>query len=226
MRRGIGVSPGVAVGTAYCIHEIFVNPETRRLEKSETFAELERYDAARERTAADLRALYQKVSSQVGLEEAAIFRSHESILHDPAFTAKVRSWIVDECQSAQSAMHRLLSEYTELFARTEDEYLRERLADLRDVVVRLSGHLTEVLQPQPGALSGPLILVAGELLPSQVVTLGNREVAGIVTEAGGRTSHAAILAAAAACRPFRVSKASCVIARPATPWWSTGARAT
>jgi len=194
MRKGIGVSPGVAVGTAYCIHEIFVNPETRRLEPSEVLAELGRYDQAREKTAADLRALYQKVASQVGLEEAAIFRTHETILHDPAFTAKIRAWIVDECQSAPSALQRLLDEYTALFASTKDDYIKERLADVRDVVIRLSGHLSDVLQPELGVLRGPLILVANELLPSQVVTLGDREVAGIVTETGGQTSHAAILA--------------------------------
>src|ERR1700682_3261891 len=110
MRKGIGVSPGVAVGTAYCIHEIFVNPDTKRLEKSEALAELGRYDQARDRTAADLNALYQKVASQVGTDEAAIFRAHESILHDSTFTAKVRAWIVDECQTAQGALHRLLDE--------------------------------------------------------------------------------------------------------------------
>ncbi len=194
MRKGIGVSPGVAVGTAYCINEIFVNPDTKRLEKSEVLAELGRYDQARDRTAADLNALYQKVATQVGTEEAAIFRAHESILHDPAFTAKIRAWIVDDCQTAQGALHRLLEEYTTLFTSTKDDYIKERLADVRDVVIRLSGHLSDVLQPQLGALRGPLILVANELLPSQVVTLGEREVAGVITESGGRTSHAAILA--------------------------------
>jgi phosphotransferase system enzyme I (PtsI) len=194
MHKGIGVSPGVAVGTAYCIHEIYVNPDTKRLGQTEALAELDRYDLARDKTAADLHALYQKVASQVGPDEAAIFRTHESILHDPAFTAKIRAWIVDEGQSAPSALHRLLEEYTALFTSTKDDYIKERLADVRDVVIRLSGHLSEVLQPQLGALRGPLILVAKELLPSQVVTLGNREVAGIVTETGGQTSHAAILA--------------------------------
>src|SRR5258708_4799443 len=126
MRKGIPVSPGVAVGTAYCIHEIYVNPDTKRLEKSEVLAELSRYDQARDRTAADLHGLYQKVTSQVGAEEAAIFRSHESILHDPAFTAKIRTWIVDDFQTAQGALHRLLEEYTLLFTSTKDDYIRER----------------------------------------------------------------------------------------------------
>ena len=75
MRKGIGVSPGVAVGTAYCIHEIFVNPQTRRLEQREVLSELTRYDDARRRTVADLRTMSQKVSRQVGAEAEAIFLS-------------------------------------------------------------------------------------------------------------------------------------------------------
>jgi phosphotransferase system enzyme I (PtsI) len=194
MRKGIGVSPGVAVGTAYCIHEIFVNPTTRRLADAEVLPELARYEQARDATAADLRALHAKVSSQVGEEQAAIFLAHEAILHDPAFTDKIRSWIVDEHQSATAALHAVLNEYTSLFARTKDEYLKERLADVRDVVVRLSGHLSEVLKPDKTPLPDRLIVVADELLPSQVVMLGKCEVCGIATQAGGETSHAAILA--------------------------------
>jgi len=194
MRKGIGVSPGVAVGSAYCIHEIFVNPETRRLEQSEVLDELERYETARDRTAADLRALKSKVESQVGADEATIFGVHESIVHDPAFEAKVRHWIVDQRQTAQSALHHILNDYSSLFARTKDEYLRERLADLRDVVIRLSGHLTEALTSSTAIPSGPMVLIADELLPSQVATLGERQIVGIVSQAGGGTSHAAILA--------------------------------
>lgn len=193
MRKGIAVSPGVAVGSAYCIHEIYVGDE-EQLRGSQVFEELERYEQALQKTAADLRALHQKVASQVGAAEAAIFQTHESILKDPAFTGKVRNWIVKEGQSAPVALRRLLAEYTALFKRTKDEYLRERLADVRDVILRLSAHVSEVLRPTSKSLDGPLILVADELLPSHVVTLGEHEVAGIVTQAGGRTSHAAILA--------------------------------
>src|SRR5215468_1904785 len=126
MRKGIGVSPGVAVGTAYCIHEIFVNPNTRRLADAEVQPELARYDKARDATASDLRALHAKVASQVGPEQAAIFLAHESILHDPAFTEKIRNRICDERQSAPAALHSVLNEYTNLFARTKDEYIKER----------------------------------------------------------------------------------------------------
>jgi len=194
MRKGIAVSPGVAVGTAYCISEIFVNPDTKRLEDSEVTAELARYETARDKTAADLRALEAKVTSQVGREEAAIFAVHETILRDAAFTNKIRHWIVEDRLSAQASLHRLLEQYTQLFAKTQDEYLRERVNDVRDVVVRISAHLSDVLKGDREALHGPLIVVAEEILPSQAVALGGVEVRGIVTQAGSQTSHAAILA--------------------------------
>jgi len=194
MRKGIAVSPGVAVGTAYCIHEIFVNPDTKRLADDEVTGELARYETARDKTAADLRALRSKVASQVGPEEASIFDVHGQILLDAAFTNKIRTWIVDDRMTAQASLHRLMNEYTSLFARTKDEYLKERVNDVRDVVVRLSAHLSDVVRPETGVLPGPLIVVADELLPSQVVALGNIEVRAIVTQAGSQTSHAAIIA--------------------------------
>jgi phosphotransferase system enzyme I (PtsI) len=194
MRKGIAVSPGVAVGTAYVISEIFVNPDTKRLEDNEVTAELARYETARDKTAADLRALQAKVSSQVGREEAAIFAVHETILRDGAFTNKIRNWIVEDRLSAPAALHRLLEQYTQLFTKTQDEYLRERVNDVRDVVVRVSAHLTDVLKHDRAVLQGSLIVVADEILPSQAVALGGVEVRGIVTQAGSQTSHAAILA--------------------------------
>ncbi len=196
MRKGIAVSPGVAIGTAYCIHEIFVNPDRKRLADGEVTAELAHFETARDRTAADLRALQRKVESQVGHEEATIFAVHESILRDPAFSKKVRGWIADDRMTAQAALRRLLDEYTTFFSRTEDEYLEERLNDVKDVVRRLSAYLTDVIKPESNVLQGPLIVVTNELLPSQVVALGSVDVDvhGIVTEAGSQTSHAAIIA--------------------------------
>ena len=195
MRKGIPVSPGVAVGTAYCIHEIFVNPDTKRLEDNEITAELANYETARDKAAAELRALQHKVEAQVGHHEARIFGVHESILRDGAFTNKVRGWIVEDRMTSQAALHRLLEEYTVLFAKTNDEYLKERVNDVRDVVVRLSSHLvSDIGQAAQDVLTGPVIVVADELLPSQAVALGGVDVRGIVTQAGSQTSHAAIIA--------------------------------
>jgi phosphotransferase system enzyme I (PtsI) len=195
LRRGIPVSPGVAVGTAYLVHEIFVDPREKPLSEAESLQELQLYEEAIERTELDLRALYDKVASQVGQEEAEIFRAHQAILRDPALVHKVRDGIVKQRLTAQASLRQALHEYTVLLSRTKDEFLRERLADLRDVCERLSGHLSKVLRPGgTDALPGPLIVVADELLPSHAVTLGGCDVTAIVTQAGGQTSHAAILA--------------------------------
>lgn len=197
-RGGVAVSPGVAIGRAYCIHDIFIGEDSRPLTDADALQELARYDAAREKTVADLRAVYKKVRTQLGEQHASIFQAHEAILDDPSFTAKIRSWIVDTKLSAAAALQRVSAEYTKLFASATDQFIKDRVADVRDVILRLTGHLDEArAKPADGELTEddePSILIAGELVPSHVFTLGEREVAGIVTEAGGRTSHAAILA--------------------------------
>src|SRR5947208_8216846 len=104
MRKGIPVSPGVAVGTAFCIHEIFVNPDTSRLEDNEITGELANFETARDKAAVELRALQHKVEQQVGHEEAAIFGVHESILRDAGFTSKVRGWVVQDHLTAQGGL--------------------------------------------------------------------------------------------------------------------------
>lgn len=194
MRKGIGVSPGVALGAAYCIREIFVDPATKALADDQIQPELARFAAARGEVASELRQLVRKVERTLGSEEAAIFRMHETILNDPSFEEKIRRRISDQRLSAQAALHDVLNEFVGLFSRTSDAFLRERLTDVRDVVIRLSSKLSDVFRPERSKQLGPLVLVADELLPSHVVTLGDREIAAIVTEAGGKTSHAAILA--------------------------------
>ena len=194
MRKGLAVSPGVSVGTAYCIHSVFVNPDTKRLENQEVTAELARYETARDKVAAELRNLHRKVERQVGPEEAAIFASHLSILRDSAFTKRVRDWIVEDRIQAQAALQRLLEEFQAVFSNSPDTYFQERLADVRDVIIRLTAHLSDVLRPEVSPLEGPLIICADELLPSQAVALGDTEVYGIVTQRGSQTSHAAIIA--------------------------------
>jgi phosphoenolpyruvate-protein phosphotransferase (PTS system enzyme I) len=194
MRKGVSVSPGVAVGTAYCIDELFAVPDAKRLQDNEVTAELARYETARDRAAADIRAVARKVANQVGKKEASIFTMHESILRDGAFTNKIRGWIVNDRISAGAALGQLMTEYQDIFAQTQDEYLRERVNDVRDVVVRLNSHLAKASELKDPGLDGPVIVVANELLPSQAVSFGDIDVHGIVTQSGSSTSHAAIVA--------------------------------
>jgi len=184
----------VAVGRAYCIDDIFVSAGTQKLRDQEITAELARYETARDHATRDLMALEEKVAKQLGHEESAIFATHRSILRDTAFTYSVRNWIVDERLTAQAALHKLLEQYTELFSRVKDDYLRDRLNDIQDVVLRINSHLSDPSHDPAEQIAGPLIVVADQLLPSQVVTLGEIDVNGIVTQAGSQTSHAAIVA--------------------------------
>lgn len=194
MRKGIAISPGIAIGTAYCIEAIFVNPDHLRLSEQEVPGELARLDAAIEAVAADLRTLQARVDFQLGKEAAAVFAVHESILRDPALAGRLRESVRRERISSQEALRRLMAEYDDLMSRHSDALLRERISDVRDVGLRLSTYLSDVLRGEVPALSGPVVVVAAELLPSQIFALGDREIAAIVTATGSQTSHAAIIA--------------------------------
>ena len=117
-------------------------------------------------------------------------------LRDPALVGKVKSAIIHRQVDARTALHETLDEYTLLFEKIEDEYLKERMADIRDVVQRIMAHLALHETPAHIATDTPIILVEPEILPSQAMVLEKLKVVGIVTETGGGTGHAAILARA------------------------------
>jgi phosphotransferase system enzyme I (PtsI) len=194
MRRGIAISPGIAIGAAYCIEAIFVNPDHVKLSEAEVPAELARLDAAVESVAADLRKLQSRVDFQLGKDAAAVFAVHESILRDPAMAGRLRDSVRRERVSSQEGLRRIMEEYDQLMASHSDALLRERISDVRDVGQRLSTYLSDALRGEVPSLSGPVVIVTAELLPSQVFALGDREIAAIVTATGSQTSHAAIIA--------------------------------
>lgn len=194
MRNGIGVSPGVAVGQAYCVDEVFVHPAHTQLAEDQVLPEWRRFEQAVEQTVGELRALQRKMQSQVGPDQGGVFLTHEQILRDAAFRDQVRHEIVERRRPAPAALDAVLKEYAALGGKTKDKMLRQRLSDAHDAVIRLSGHLSPLLVPGEELQHGALILVAQELLPWHIVALGNLDIAGIVTQTGGETSHAAILA--------------------------------
>ncbi len=201
MHKGVAVSPGVVVGVAYRVDSVFGPSEPQMLGETDLVAaEVERFEVAVATSATELEAIVQKVGEQLGPAEAEIFRSHLQIVNDQAMLSKVRALIELKRLTALSAVQEVLQGYAASFARIEQDYFKERVADLRDVVSRIGSHLT-VSPPghAPHIAAGidgedPVILVAHEILPSQAMSLGNLPIAGIVTETGGGTSHAAILA--------------------------------
>jgi phosphotransferase system enzyme I (PtsI) len=194
MNKGIAISPGIAVGSAYCIEAIYVNPDSKRLSESQVPAELARLDAAIEAVAGDLRKLRARVDFQLGKQAADVFAVHESILRDPAMAGRLREAVRREQISSQEALRRLVEEYDALLGTHSDALLRERIADIRDVGQRLSVYLSDALRGDVPDLQGPVVVVAAELLPSQIFALDDREIAAIVTATGSQTGHAAIIA--------------------------------
>src|SRR5262249_7016499 len=213
MKKGVPVSPGVAVARAFCVDEVLARREASHLEVAAVTGEIQRFEDAVTAAAAELDAIVERVASQLGEEEAAIFRAHRLLLRDPALVGKVKSIILHRQVDAGTALHDTLEEYTALFARIPDEYLQERMADIRDVIGRILAQLALRDRPAVLPLTEPVILVAPEILPSQALSLMARpttpckspscagkeapstmQVAGIITEAGGATGHAAILA--------------------------------
>ena len=130
MRRGIAVAPGIAIGTAYCIHEVFVNPERPSIKPSEIGNELALFEAARQKSIEEVRGLQAKVLRQIGKPAAAIFAVHETILNDASFIHRVRQSISDDLCTAQAALARLLEHYQTILTRSSDALFQDRLADI------------------------------------------------------------------------------------------------
>src|SRR3954466_9401357 len=201
MPKGIGVSPGGVVGVAYRVESVLGASELKTLDSpGQVPAEIAYFDRAVEETAAELESLVQRVAQELGPSAAEIFQSHLQIVNDPELTAKVHTQIEQQNLTALSALHVVINEYATRFARIEQDYFRERLNDVRDVISRVGAHLTRKKEPISNGSTGshdgeePVVLVAHEILPSQAMSLGDLPIAGIVTEVGGSTSHAAILA--------------------------------
>jgi phosphotransferase system enzyme I (PtsI) len=201
MRKGIGVSPGVVVGVVHRVESVLGSIEQETLESPSLIAaEIERFDRAIAESASELEAVVQKVGQVLGASEAEIFKSHLQIVNDPALVSKVHALIENQQLTALSALQAVMNGYAAQLARSQQELFRERMTDIRDVILRIESHLTRKVighaLPAGDSRNGDesVILVAHELLPSQAMSLGDLPIAGIVTELGGSTSHSAILA--------------------------------
>ncbi len=196
MKRGLPISPGVAVARVFCLDQGLAQQETFHLDAAALSGEVSRFDRACAAVARDLDASIERISHQVGEDEAAIFRAHRLLLRDPTLSTKVKTAVHERHIDAAAALREVLDEYNKLYSQIDDSYLQERMADLRDVIGRILTQLSREQQAPNFNPNEPVILVAQEILPSQALTFDRHLVAGIVTEAGGATGHAAILARA------------------------------
>ncbi|MFL5339104.1 MAG: phosphoenolpyruvate--protein phosphotransferase [Gemmataceae bacterium] len=199
MHKGLPVSPGVAIARAHRLDQVPARGDGRPLDPAAQATEVARFEQACVAAANELDDTVERLRTTVGEDEAAIFRAHRQLLRNPGrespLVAKVKAIIFDKKLDAGAALQVALDEYTALFANIADPYVRDRLTDLKDVVGRVQAHLdgNAIASDEGGE---PVVLVAAEILPSQAAMFDRLPVAGIVTEAGGTTGHAAILARA------------------------------
>ncbi|WP_025322506.1 phosphoenolpyruvate--protein phosphotransferase [Deferrisoma camini] len=191
--RGMAVSPGFARGRAYPLTEELGLEPPAEPAPEDPRAELDRLEAAVEASVSDVEGLRAQVTQALSPEEGAIFHAHLLILEDRSLRAKIRDRILAG-SSAGQAVVAVAREYIGAFLRVEDPYLRERAADVRDVALRVLGHLSEGRPPgEPIRFSRPTVVVAEDLTPSRFVQLLQPNLAGVVLAKGGRNSHTAIL---------------------------------
>src|SRR4051812_21376474 len=124
MMKGVPVSPGVAVARAYRVDEVLARHHPTVLDVAALSAEVTRFESAITAAAAELDAIIDRVSKQVGEQEASIFRAHRSLLRDPALIGKVTTRILHDHMDAGSALQATLDEYAGLFEKIPDEYIR------------------------------------------------------------------------------------------------------
>jgi phosphoenolpyruvate-protein phosphotransferase len=194
MYKGLAISPGVVVASAYCLDEVVGRPGPATPGEVDLSRELAGFEQACDAVGRSLQELIDKTAKEVGERESSIFRAHLLMLRDRAFTGRVRALIIEQGRDAASALREVLADYENLFANIRDDYLRERIVDLRDLAARIQRELGLASPVQPVNLASPVILVARELFPSQTIGLDKLKIAGIVTERGGATGHAAIIA--------------------------------
>jgi phosphoenolpyruvate-protein phosphotransferase len=194
MKKGIPVSPGVAVGRAYCIQNGLDRHEPSRVDAADLSGEVSRFINACAAAGKELDAIVARVSLEMGEDEANIFRAHRMLVRDPALIGKVKTAILNRQVDATTALQEALDDYARLIEKIEDDYLRERMADLRDVAGRIMNHLGQLPALPAFKPDESMIIVAPEILPSQAMALDRLHIAGIITETGGGTGHAAILA--------------------------------
>lgn len=192
--QGISGSRGVAVGNVYrYIQEEIVIPDYTVAEDI-VEEEIGKFAAAMAATLKQLDTIRQKALEEMGPEEAAIFEAHMQIAQDPSLSDGIKSLVESSHTNVVAATAQTIETFANIFLGMEDAYMRERGADIKDIGDRLMRNMLGMNPRGLSHISGEVILVAQDLAPSDTASLDKNVVKGIVTAAGGPTSHAAIMA--------------------------------
>lgn len=193
--RGVAAAPGVCRGRLVTLRPAVAEVPRRTIAETEVAGEIGRLQAAIVATRSDLQEVQRRVVEAMGAQDANIFEAHLLVLEDRMLLDEVIRAVREQHLNIEAAFHDTAERYIRLLAAIDDEYLRERVADLRDVAARVAGHLRGTPPAHaPPRLTEPAILVSHDLAPSVTAQLDKRQVLGLVTEVGSKTSHTAILA--------------------------------
>lgn len=190
--KGIGASAGIAIAKAYRLEEPDLTVSKR--EVADKAAETARFEEAIQQSKAELEQIKEHAFRELGADKAEIFEAHILVLSDPELLNPVKDKISSESINAEFAMKETSDMFVSMFESMDNEYMKERAADIRDVTKRVIGHLLGVEIPNPSMISEEVIIIAEDLTPSDTAQLNRQYVLGFTTDIGGRTSHSAIMA--------------------------------
>ena len=190
--NGIAASMGIAIGKAYRLVEPDLSFEKTSISDSD--AEINRLHHAIDASKADLSKIREQAANELGEDKAAIFDAHLLVLGDPELINAIEEKVKTEQMNTEAALQETAEMFIAMFESMDNEYMRERAADIKDVTKRVLAHLLGVEIPNPGLISEEVIIVADDLTPSDTAQLNKQFVKGFTTNIGGRTSHSAIMA--------------------------------
>ncbi|HBG2783826.1 TPA: phosphoenolpyruvate--protein phosphotransferase, partial [Clostridioides difficile] len=189
--KGIGASPGVALGKALVVEHSELVIEKKSIDNVE--AEIAKLENAVAVSKEELVKVKEKASEELGAEEAEIFEAHLLVLEDPELIGSAIDKIKTESVNAEYALNEIKEMFVSMFESMDNEYMKERAADIKDVTNRILRHILGIKVVDLSALSEEVVLIAHDLTPSDTATMNKKMVLGFLTDIGGRTSHTAIM---------------------------------
>lgn len=194
MISGILASPGIAFGKALLLKEDEIVIDRKKISADKVDQEVERFLSGRAKASAQLEAIKTKAGETFGEEKEAIFEGHIMLLEDEELEQEIIALIKDKHMTADAAAHEVIEGQATALEELDDEYLKERAADVRDIGKRLLRNILGLAIIDLSAIQEEVILVAADLTPSETAQLNLQKVLGFITDAGGRTSHTSIMA--------------------------------
>ncbi|REJ11441.1 MAG: phosphoenolpyruvate--protein phosphotransferase [Paenibacillaceae bacterium] len=196
MIQGIGASSGIAMGKAFVLPNWEWDVPDQKIDVTDLAREFERLYEGIRSSKREIEQIKGELADVVGSEERSIFDAHLAILNDPVFMNEIQGIIKRQYKAAEAAVKEAIDHFVTMFDLLDDEYMKERALDIKDVGNRLLKHLLGMPEISLPTDTQPFILVAREVSPSQLVHLNPQHVLGIVTITGSMTSHASIMARA------------------------------